>query len=459
MRHRVQRVHFVGIGGAGMCGLAEILQVSGYSVSGSDLRASAITRRLEELGVRVAIGHRADAIEDADVVVYSSAIRATNPELVAAAERGIPAIPRAEMLAELMRMKYGVAIAGSHGKTTTTSFIGAVLKAGDLDPTTIVGGMVKSLGANSQLGAGDILVAEADESDGSFLRLVPTVVVITNVDREHLDHYGSYESLERSFLDFANRVPFYGVSVLCLDDPGVQGLLPEITRRTTTYGLSAQADVSADRIAPEGLAIRFRPRAGGQPLEPVCLAMPGEHNVCNALAAIAVGMEFGVPFPRIRSALEDFRGVSRRFEVLGERDGILVIDDYAHHPTEIRATLAAARHALDRRIVAVFQPHRYSRTRDLWEEFIAAFNDADIVFVTEVFAAGEDKIPGFEAAPLVEAMRAHGHREARFVADLDTLVAELAAEARSGDMLLTLGAGSIATVGARVVTALAEGRR
>ncbi|MEE8313428.1 MAG: UDP-N-acetylmuramate--L-alanine ligase [Myxococcota bacterium] len=446
MRHRVQRVHFVGIGGVGMCGLAEILQVSGYSVSGSDLRASAITRRLEELGLRVSIGHRADAIEDADVVVYSSAIRATNPELVAAAERGIPAIPRAEMLAELMRMKYGVAIAGSHGKTTTTSLVGAVLKAGDLDPTTIVGGMVKSLGANSQLGAGDILVAEADESDGSFLRLVPTVVVITNVDREHLDHYGSYESLERSFLDFANRVPFYGVSVLCLDDPGVQGLLPEITRRTTTYGLSPQADVSADRIAPEGLAIRFRPRAGGQPLEPVCLAMPGEHNVCNALAAIAVGMEFGVPFPRIRSALEDFRGVGRRFEVLGERDGILVIDDYAHHPTEIRATLAAARHALDRRIVAVFQPHRYSRTRDVFDDLARAFHDADQLLLTEIYPAGEEKLAGVSASALADAARDFGHHSVRFVPEREEIANVLREILEPGDTVIFMGAGDIARV-------------
>ncbi len=446
MRHRVQRVHFVGIGGVGMCGLAEILHVSGYSVSGSDLRASAITRRLEELGVAVTIGHRAGAIGDADVVVYSSAIRATNLELVAAAERGIPSIPRAEMLAELMRMKYGVAISGSHGKTTTTSLVGAVLKAGDLDPTTIVGGMVKSLGANSQLGAGDILVAEADESDGSFLRLVPTVVVITNVDREHLDHYGSYERLERSFLDFANRVPFYGVSVLCLDDPGVQALLPEITRRTITYGLSAQADVSADRIVPEGLAIRFRPRAGGQPLEPVCLAMPGEHNVRNALAAIAVGMEFGVPFPRIRSALEDFRGVSRRFEVLGEHDEILVIDDYAHHPAEIRATLAAARQALDRRIVAVFQPHRYSRTRAVFDDLARAFHDADQLLLTEIYPAGEEKLAGVSASALADAARDFGHHSVHFVPERAEIANALREILEPGDIVIFMGAGDIARV-------------
>ncbi len=456
MRHRVQRVHFVGIGGVGMCGLAEILHVSGYSVSGSDLRASAITRRLEELGVAVTIGHRAGAIGDADVVVYSSAIRSTNLELVAAAERGIPSIPRAEMLAELMRMKYGVAISGSHGKTTTTSFVGAVLKAGDLDPTTIVGGMVKSLGANSQLGAGDILVAEADESDGSFLRLVPTVVVITNVDREHLDHYGSYERLERSFLDFANRVPFYGVSVLCLDDPGVQALLPEITRRTITYGLSAQADVSADRIAPEGLAIRFRPRAGGQPLEPVCLAMPGEHNVRNALAAIAVGMEFGVPFPRIRSALEDFRGVSRRFEVLGERDGILVIDDYAHHPAEIRATLAAARQALDRRIVAVFQPHRYSRTRDVFDDLARAFHDADQLLLTEIYPAGEEKLAGVSASALADAARDFGHHSVHFVPERAEIANALREILEPGDIVIFMGAGDIARV-AQEFAAAGEG--
>ena len=446
MRHRVQHVHFVGIGGVGMCGLAEILYVSGYSVSGSDLRESAITRRLQGLGVRVSIGHEAAAIGEADVVVYSSAIRATNPELVAAHEQGISVIGRAEMLAEVMRMKYGVAIAGSHGKTTTTSLVGAVLEAGGLDPTTIVGGMVKSLGANSQLGAGDIVVAEADESDGSFLRLMPTVVVITNVDHEHLEHYGSYEALERSFLDFANLVPFYGVSVLCLDDPGVQRLLPEISRRTTTYGLSAQADVGAERIVPEGLVTRFRPRARGEPLAELQLAMPGEHNVRNALAAIAVGLEFGVPFERIKNALEEFRGISRRFELLGEHDGVLVIDDYAHHPAEIRATLAAARHGLGRRLVAVFQPHRYTRTRELFDDLARAFHDADQLLLTDIYAAGEEKLAGVSASALAEAAKDFGHQGVRFVAEREELLRSLREVLEPGDAVIFMGAGDIGRV-------------
>jgi UDP-N-acetylmuramate--alanine ligase len=437
-----------------MCGLAEILHISGYAVSGSDSRESAITRRLEELGVRVSIGHAIENVIDADVVVYSSAVSPTNPELTNAAELGIPVIPRAEMLAELMRMKYGIAIAGSHGKTTTTSLVGAVLEAAGLDPTTIVGGMVKSLGANSQLGAGDILVAEADESDGSFLRLVPTVVVITNVDREHLEHYGSFDALERSFLDFANRVPFYGVSVLCLDDPGVQRLLPEITRRTTTYGLSAQADVSADQVAPDGLATRFRPRVEGRALDLVRLSMPGEHNVKNALAAIAVGLEFGVSFAHIRSALEGFRGVRRRFEVLGERAGALVIDDYAHHPAEILATLAAARQALDRRIVVVFQPHRYTRTRDTFDDLARAFHDADQLLLTDIYPAGEEKLAGVSASLLAEAARDFGHHGVRYVAEKEEIARSLQDVIEPGDAVIFMGAGDIG----RIAQEFAAGR-
>jgi UDP-N-acetylmuramate--alanine ligase len=437
-----------------MCGLAEILHISGYAVSGSDSRESAVTRRLEELGVRVSIGHATENVIDADVVVYSSAVSPTNPELTNAAELGIPVIPRAEMLAELMRMKYGIAIAGSHGKTTTTSLVGAVLEAAGLDPTTIVGGMVKSLGANSQLGAGDILVAEADESDGSFLRLVPTVVVITNVDREHLEHYGSFDALERSFLDFANRVPFYGVSVLCLDDPGVQRLLPEITRRTTTYGLSAQADVSADQVAPDGLATRFRPRVEGRALDLVRLSMPGEHNVKNALAAIAVGLEFGVSFAHIRSALEGFRGVRRRFEVLGERAGALVIDDYAHHPAEILATLAAARQALDRRIVVVFQPHRYTRTRDTFDDLARAFHDADQLLLTDIYPAGEEKLAGVSASLLAEAARDFGHHGVRYVAEKEEIARSLQDVIEPGDAVIFMGAGDIG----RIAQEFAAGR-
>jgi UDP-N-acetylmuramate--alanine ligase len=443
MRHRVRRVHFVGIGGAGMSGLAEILQASGYAVSGSDLRESATTRRLAALGVRVSIGHDAGAVAGADVVVYSSAVRPANPELVAAQAAHLPVIPRAEMLAELMRMKHGVAISGAHGKTTTTSLIGEVLAAGGLDPTTIVGGRVQSLGANSRLGTGDVLVAEADESDGSFLRLIPTVVVITNIDREHLDHWGSFEALQDGFRDFANRVPFHGAAVVCLDDPHVQGLLPQLTRRVWTYGLSAQADVSAAGLEAQGLAMRFRAALRGAPLGDVRLAIPGAHNVANALAAIAVGLEFEVPFAQIREGLEGFRGVARRFEVVGERDGVTVVDDYGHHPTEIRATLLAARQGLGRRLLVAFQPHRYTRTRDCFDELARAFHDADRLLLTEVYAAGEDKLPGISGARLAEAVRECGHRAVDYVPESRAVVPLLREIAQPGDVLIFLGAGDI----------------
>ncbi|HXX47285.1 MAG TPA: UDP-N-acetylmuramate--L-alanine ligase [Myxococcota bacterium] len=443
MRRRVQRVHFVGIGGVGMSGLAEILHVQGYSVSGSDLRESAATRRMRELGMRVAIGHAAEAVTGADVVVFSSAVSQTNPELRAAEAAGIPVIPRAELLSELMRMKYGVAIGGSAGKTTTTSMTAEVLAAGGLDPTTIVGGRVISLGANSRLGEGEVLVAEADESDGSFLRLVPTVVVITNIDRDHLDHYGSFEALHEAFVQFANRVPFYGAAVLCIDDPHVQTLLPRVTRRIWTYGLSPQADVAAVRVEAAGMGMRFAVRARGAPLGAFSLRVPGRHNVQNALAAVAVGLEFDVPVPRIAEALAAFRGVERRFEIKGERDGITVIDDYSHHPAKVRAALAAAREGLGRRIVVAYQPHRYTRTRDVFDELARAFHDADVVLLTEIYAAGEEKIAGVSAAALAEAVRSCGHRAVEFVPEKSQIVPRLRALARPGDLVFFMGAGDI----------------
>jgi UDP-N-acetylmuramate--alanine ligase len=454
---RVRRVHLVGIGGAGMSGIAEILLASGYAVSGSDLRESETTGRLRLLGAQVVIGHAEENVGDADVVVHSSAVSAANRELAAAAQRHIPVIPRAEMLGELMRMKFGVAVAGSHGKTTTTSLVGAVLQAGGLDPTTIVGGRVKSLGRHSQLGAGDILVAEADESDGSFLRLMPTVVVITNVDREHLDHWGDFERLRQGFLDFANRVPFWGLAILCLDDPAVQTLIGEVTRRSRTYGLSAQAEVSAEGIALEGLGSRFRARAGRTALGEFRLPLVGVHNVQNALAAIAVGLEFDVAPSRMQDALAGFRGVERRFELLGEHDGVLVVDDYAHHPAEIRATLAAARQSLGRRIVVAFQPHRYTRTHDLFEELARAFHDADALLLTEIYAAGEAKIPGVDGALLAERVRECGHRSVRFVPESDGLIAALREEVRPGDAVLFMGAGDITRLGPRFLAQLRGG--
>ncbi len=455
MKARVQRVHFIGIGGVGMSGLAEILHASGYTVSGSDLRDGPVLERLRSLGIRVAIGHAAKNVGDADVVVYSSAVPARNPEVRIAEQSHVPVIGRAEMLAELMRMKYGVAVGGSHGKTTTTSLVGAVLQAGDLDPTIIVGGRVHSLGANSVLDAGDILVAAADESDGSFLNLIPTVVVVTNVDREHLDHYETFADLQRAFIDFANRVPFWGAAVLCLDDPRVQEILPQVTRRTRTYGFSAQAEISAHAIEPQGLETRFRVQREGRELGSVQLRLPGRHNVANALAAIAVGIEFDVPFARIQQALGEFRGVARRFEVRGERDDVLVIDDYAHHPTEIRATLAAAREGLGRRVVTAFQPHRYSRTRDLFDELASAFHDADVLVLTDIYAAGEPKIPGVEAADLAQAVRSHGHREVHYVPEREEIVPTLRRLCIPGDLVVFMGAGDVG----RLAADLLEGGR
>jgi len=443
VKPRVKQIHFVGIGGVGMSGLAEVLVRSGYRVSGSDLQDGAAVGRLRDLGAEISIGHGEPNVGSADVVVYSSAISALNPELRRAEELRIPVIGRAEMLGELMRMKYGVAVSGAHGKTTTTSLIGDVLEAGDLDPTTVVGGRVHRFGTNSRLGSGDILVAEADESDGSFLSLIPTVVVVTNIDREHLDHYGTFEALKTAFRDFANRVPFWGAAVVCLDDPHIQALLPEITRRTLTYGVSAQAEISATSIEPRGLDMHFTARSAGRELGPVRIGMPGRHNVQNALAAIAVGLEFDVPFGQIAEALGESQGVGRRFDRLGEREGVLVIDDYAHHPTEIRATLEAARAALDRRLVVVFQPHRYTRTRDLLDELAHCFHDADHVIVTEVYAAGEEKIPGAEGAVLARAIADRGHRAVEFVADRSQLLSRVRDIARVGDAVLFMGAGDI----------------
>jgi UDP-N-acetylmuramate--alanine ligase len=458
VKGRVRRVHFVGIGGAGMSGIAEVLHASGYAVTGSDLHEGEAVARLRALGIPVALGHDAAHLGTPDVVVHSAAVPPNNPELVAAEAARIPVIPRAEMLAELMRLRQGIAVGGSHGKTTTTSLVAAVLEAGGLDPTTIVGGRVHAHGSHSRLGAGDALVAEADESDGSFLRLVPAYVVITNVDREHLEHWGDFAALRAGFRDFANRVPFWGCAFLCMDDPVARGLLPEITRRVVGYGLSPQADVGADAVALEGLGSRFRARRGGQDLGDFRLRIPGMHNVRNALAAIAVGLEFEVSPVTLRSALASFRGVARRFEVRGEAGGVLVIEDYAHHPTELRATLEAARHALGRRLVVAFQPHRYTRTRDLFEDFAGAFHDADVLVVTEIYGAGEPKLPGVDAEALVAAARERGHRHASFVAEREALVPWLAGHARSGDAVLLLGAGDVGKLAEPLLQALAGGR-
>jgi UDP-N-acetylmuramate--alanine ligase len=426
-----------------MSGLAEILHASGYTVTGSDLREGETVQRLRTLGIPVRIGHDPSHVGSADVVVYSAAVGRTNPELVAAEQQKLPVIPRGEMLAELMRTKHGIAVAGSHGKTTTTSLIGAVLQAGGLDPTTVVGGRLKSMGTHSRLGGGDVLVAEADESDGSFLRLLPTLVVITNVDAEHLDHYGGIEALRDAFVDFANRVPFYGATVLCIDDPGARAVWNATRGRKRTYGLSNGADVRAEQIRTEGLETCFRVRVEETLLGEARLRLPGLHNVRNALAAVTLGVEFDIPWTRIAEALAEFRGVERRFEIRADHNGVLVVDDYAHHPAEIRATLEGARQALNRRLVVAFQPHRYTRTQALLHEFAGSFEHADLLLLTEIYPAGEKKIAGIDGQKLAAAVRATGHPSVEFVSELEQLVPRLAEETRAGDAVLFMGAGDV----------------
>jgi UDP-N-acetylmuramate--alanine ligase len=440
-------VHFVGIGGIGMSGIAEVLLNLGYKVSGSDLKASDITRRLVRMGATIFEGHKAENLVQADVVVISSAVKKDNPEVVTARQRKIPVIPRAEMLAELMRLKYAVAVAGSHGKTTTTSMVATVLTAAGLDPTAVVGGKVNVLDSNAKLGNSELMVVEADESDGSFLHLHPSIAIVTNIDPEHMDHYGTLERLQSAFVDFCNRVPFYGLNVLCLDHPNVQALLPRLEKRFVTYGSSHMADYRLEGVRLEGFTTRFEAFRREEPLGEFRVRMVGAHNALNALAVIAVAEEMDIPLDTVRSALAEFAGVQRRFTVRGEVNGITVVDDYGHHPTEVMATLAGARRAFGRRVVVAFQPHRYTRTHDLMKEFATSFNDADIVFVTSVYAAGEDPIPGATSDALVEAIRAHGHRDVTYVEKRADLAAAVAPRLREGDIVITLGAGDITNVG------------
>jgi UDP-N-acetylmuramate--alanine ligase len=466
-RGRVRHAHFVGIGGIGMSGLAEILRTMEFDVSGSDLKPNEITRRLESMGVRVDVGHRAENVEGSDVVVYSSAIDPKNPEIARARELDIPIIPRAEMLAELMRVKYCVLIAGSHGKTTTTSLVATVLRHAGLDPTVVVGGKVNALGSNARLGEGDLFVAEADESDGSFLKLTPTIGVVTNIDAEHLDHYGTHENVKDAFVQFANKIPFYGLAVLCIDHPHVQAILPRIGRRHVTYGVARQADYRAKDPRYEGLATHFEAVRRGESLGRFTVKMPGHHNVLNALAVIAVADELEIPLDAVREAIGSFHGVQRRFTVVGqpalERDGkrgdVMVIDDYGHHPAEIEATLDAAQKGFDRRVVVAFQPHRYTRTHSLFDDFTRAFNKADLVIVTEVYPAGEKPIPGATGQALADAIRAHGHHHVRYVADKKQVGAALLEEVRPGDLVIALGAGDINASARELVAALVEGSK
>ncbi|MBI1746030.1 MAG: UDP-N-acetylmuramate--L-alanine ligase [Acidobacteria bacterium] len=449
MFKRIKHIHFVGIGGIGMSGIAEVLLNLGYKISGSDQKLSPITERLAALGGAIREGHVADHVVDADVVVTSSAVRADNPEVVEAKRRGIPVIPRAEMLAELMRLKYSIAVAGSHGKTTTTSMVAVVLERGGFDPTIVVGGRLNALGSNARLGRGDFLVAEADESDRSFLKLTPTIAVLTNIDREHMDHYADLGDLKQAFVQFANKVPFYGAAVVCLDDIGVREILPKIERPIISYGTSRQADVVAVKLRLSGLGSAMTVRYRDQVLGDVKIKVPGRHNALNALAAVAVGLDLDMDFAVIASALESFQGADRRFQVKGEVNGIQVVDDYGHHPTEIRATLAAAKSLDDHRLVVVFQPHRYTRTCDLFEEFSHAFYDADLLIVTDIYAAGETPVAGVSAQKLVENIQRYGHKKTMYIEKFDDIVMRLKAEAVANDLIITLGAGDIWKVGER----------
>ena len=442
-RGRVRHVHFIGVGGIGMSGLAEILRTLEFDVSGSDVREGETTRRLERLGVRIDIGHRAENVRGADVVVYTSAVHSDNPEGRAARAAGTPVIPRAEMLAELMRVKYGIAIAGSHGKTTTTSLVATVLRAGGLDPTVVVGGRMEALGSNARLGAGDLLVAEADESDGSFLRLKPSIAVVTNIDPEHLDYYETHEALKDAFVTFLEQVPFYGLSVLCLDHPHVQDLLPRIGRRHVTYGLSPQATYSARAIQFRGLETSFLALRRGESLGEFTVRMPGQHNVQNTLAAIAVADELEIPLDVMKDALATFHGVARRFSIVSQPEGVTLVDDYGHHPAEVEATLKAARNAYSQRILVAFQPHRYTRTAHLFDEFTRAFNEADVLFVTDIYPAGEAPIPGITSERLAQGIAEHGHHAVRYVSDRTLLSSEIARLVRPGDVVIALGAGDI----------------
>jgi UDP-N-acetylmuramate--alanine ligase len=459
MLQNKHRLHFVGIGGIGMSGLAEVLLNMGYAVSGSDLHESEATQRLRSLGAQVLIGHQEENLSaNPSVVVISTAVKYSNPEVLEARRRQIPVIPRAEMLAELMRMKYGVAVAGSHGKTTTTSMIAAVLSAAGRDPTMVIGGRLRMLGSNAKMGQGEILVAEADESDGSFLLLSPTVAVVTNIDREHMDFHQTMERLNESFLNFVNKVPFYGLAVLCLDSANVHALLPKVRKRFATYGLSSEADFSAQDLQLKPAGAEFIALHHGQPLGRLRIHLPGRHSVTNALAAVAVGYELEVPFSRIAEALDGFTGIHRRFEIKGEPRGIMVIDDYGHHPAEIQATIGAIRDSWKRPLTVVFQPHRFSRTRDLFDEFLTAFEGADRLVLTDIYAAGEDPIEGVTSEAIYQAIKRKGHIEVEFIADKGQIVEPLAGKLNPGDIALTLGAGDIYKVGEALVERLREER-
>lgn len=453
---KTRHLHFVGIGGIGMSGIAEVLANLGYRITGSDLVQNETTIRLKQAGCEVAVGHSKDNVGDADVVVISSAVKGDNPEVVAARQAGIPVVPRATMLNELMRMKYGIAIAGSHGKTTTTSMVATIMAEANLDPTVVIGGKLDSLGTNARLGEGDFLVAEADESDGSFLQLTPTIAVVTNIDNEHMDHYGTFDELRSAFRRFLDKVPFYGRAILCVDDTEVAGMLADLERPVIAYGLTAQADVRASDIIHDGFTSTFTASLGEDRLGEVILPVPGAHNIYNSLAAIAVGLELEVPFRVISDALASYAGTQRRFQKKGIVKGVAVYDDYAHHPAEISATLTAARSGWKGRIVALFQPHRFSRTRDLLPEFGMAFHNADRVFVCDIYSAGEDQIDNLTGEDVARSITRHGHRNVEFIGRFEEALNKIAQELQDGDLLLTLGAGDIWKAGEQILERLGE---
>ncbi len=454
LTERVKNIHMIGIGGSGMSGIAEILLNLGFVITGSDVRSSAVTERLVSLGATIFIGHSPENVRTCNAVVYSSAVHEDNPEIIAARERKIPVIKRPEMLAEIMRMKYGICIAGTHGKTTTTSMTGQVLTRGGIDPTIIVGGRVAGFGGGAKVGRSPYLVLEADEYDRTFLRLTPVIAVVTTIDREHLDCYRDIQDIEQAFLQFVNKVPFFGSAILCIDDRGVRNIIPGVERRIVTYGISRQADIRAENVVFEGLTSRFDVVAHGVPLGSIRLAVPGLHNVRNALATIAVAIEMGIPFEVVAQSLGEFRTVDRRFEIKGEAGGIVVVDDYAHHPTEIEASLEGARSGFDRRIVAVFQPHLFSRTRDFHEEFGRAFMNADVLVVTDVFPARESPIPGITGKLVADDALAAGHRNVRYIERREDIAPALRGMVRPGDMVITFGAGDINKVGLELLEKL-----
>jgi len=452
MFNQYRIIHFTGIGGIGMSGIAEVLLSLGYEITGSDIRESETTVRLRELGIKIFIGHDEANIQGAHVVVTSSAVSKTNPEVIAARDRGIPVIPRAEMLAELGRLKYGILVAGAHGKTTTTSLIATILGEGGLDPTVVIGGRLKALGSNARRGQGDFLVAEADESDGSFLKLTPTIAIITNIDREHMDYFKNIDNLKAAFVEFTNKVPFYGVSIICKENEHTREILPLIKRRTLTYGLSHDSDMNARNIRHEGARTSFEVIFKGESLGDFTLPVPGVHNVLNSLAAILAAIELKIPLEKIRSALAGFSGIQRRFEFRGEAGGVKIFDDYGHHPVEIRAALKAARECFpDRRILVIFQPHRFTRTRDLMDDFALSFGAIDSLYLMDIYAASEAPIEGVDSEALLVRMKSVGVTNVVYVSDRDELVKRVLNDINPGDVLVTLGAGDVYKLGEEIL--------